>query len=111
MFYCIGRNSSARLYRFKIIPRNEFIENYKQGSYNYLVDENGWIIAHQKLWDIKGLNRDCRPVEPLTKETPDWKYASGIIPINLYEMDWRLKDYETNEPMSSIIERVRRGEM
>ena len=95
---------------YKNIPREEFVDRYKQGSYNYLVDEDGWIIAHQKLWDIKGLNRDGSPIKPLTKETPDWKFASGIIPINLYNMDWRLKDYETQEPMSSIIERVRRGE-
>ena len=95
---------------YKTIPYEEFIKSYKQGSYNYLVDEDGWIIAHQKLWDIKGLNRDGTPVEPLTKDTPGWKFASGIIPINLYNMDWRLKDYETQEPMSSIIERVRRGE-
>ncbi len=95
---------------YKIIPKESFITRYKTGSYNYLVDDEGWIIAHQKLWDIKGLNKDGTPVEPLTEKTPDWKFASGIIPINLFKMDWRLKDYETQEPMSSIIERVRRGE-
>lgn len=92
------------------LSKEEFVQNYKTGSYNYLVDDEGWIIAHQKLWDIKGLRKDGIPVEPLTEDTPDWQFASGIIPINLFKMDWRLKDYETNEPMSSIIERVRRGE-
>ncbi len=95
---------------YKIMPKESFINRYKTGSYNYLVDDEGWIIAHQKLWDIKGLRSDGTLVEPLTEDTPDWQFASGIIPINLFKMDWRLKDYETNEPISSIIERAKRGE-
>lgn len=95
---------------YSVMGKDAVIKNYKTGSYNYLVDDEGWIIAHQKLWDIKGFRKDGTLVEPLTEETPDWKFASGIIPINLLKMDWRLKDYETQEPMSSIIERVRRGE-
>lgn len=95
---------------FRLNSKEALIENYKTGSYNYLLDDEGWIIAHQKLWDIKGYRRDGTLVEPLTEKTPDWKFASGIIPINLLKMDWRLKDYDTQEPISSIIERVRRGE-
>lgn len=95
---------------FQLIPRDLFLTRYKTGSYTYLVDDEGWIIAHQKLWDIKGLDHEGKVVEPLTETTPEWKYDAGIIPINLLQMDWRLKDYETGEPMSSIIKRVRRGE-
>ena len=86
------------------------IQRYKTGNYTYLIDDEGWIIAHPKLWDIRGLDRDGRPVEPLTEQTPVWKYDAGVIPINLLHMDWRLRDIYTGEPMSSIINRVRRGE-
>lgn len=95
---------------YRDIPKDSMVDNYKTGSYNYLVDDEGWIIAHQKLWDIKGLGRDGKPVDALSENTPQWKFSAGLIPINLLNMDWRLKDYDTNEPMSSIIERVRRGE-
>ncbi len=95
---------------YQLIPKDSLVSKYKTGSYTYLVDDEGWIIAHQKLWDIKGLDQDGKVVEPLTDNTPKWKYDAGVIPINLLRMDWRLKDYDTGEPMSSIIERVRRGE-
>ena len=95
---------------YQIIPKDSLINKYKKGSYTYLIDDDGWIIAHQKLWDIKGYDHDGRLVEPLSEATPNWKYDAGILPINLLKMDWRLKDFETSEPMSSVIERVRRGE-
>lgn len=95
---------------YQIIPKDSLVSKYKTGSYTYLIDDEGWIIAHQKLWDIKGLDQDGKLVEPLTEDTPQWKFDSGVIPINLLQMDWRLRDYDTGEPMSSVIERVRRGE-
>ncbi len=95
---------------YKMIPRDSLINRYKTGSYTYLVDNEGWIIAHQKLWDIKGFNKDGAQVEPLMGETPGWKFDSGMIPINLFHMDWRLQDFNSGEPMSSIINRVIRGE-
>ena len=33
-----------------------------------------------------------------------------MIPVNLFNMDWRLYDIYTGEPISNIIKRVRRGE-
>lgn len=95
---------------YQVIHRDSIVSKYKTGSYNYIIDDEGWIIAHQKLWDIKGYDRNGILVEPLGPATPEWKYSAGIIPINLLNMDWRLRDYETNEPMSSMIDRVRRGE-
>ena len=95
---------------YQAIPKDSMVSKYKTGSYNYIIDDEGWIIAHQKLWDIRGYKSDGVQVESLNQSTPEWKYASGIIPINLMNMDWRLKDYKTNEPISSMIERVKRGE-
>lgn len=95
---------------YQIIDKDAFVKKYKTGSYTYIVDDEGWIIAHQKLWDIRGLDKEGKHVEPLTEHTPKWKYDAGTIPINLLKMDWRLKDIYTNEPMSEIVKRVQRGE-
>lgn len=96
---------------FQNIDKDAFVKKYKTGSYTYILDNEGWIIAHQKLWDIRGLDKDGIQVEPLNENTPKWKYDAGIIPINLMKMDWRLKDIYTNEPMSEIVKRVQRGEI
>jgi transcriptional regulator with PAS, ATPase and Fis domain len=95
---------------FKIMSRDSLANRYRAGSYNYIIDDQGWIIAHQKLWDIKGFDKDGNQVKELSPNTPKWKYDTGIMPINLTKMDWKLIDIYSNEPMSSIIERVRRGE-
>jgi transcriptional regulator with PAS, ATPase and Fis domain len=95
---------------FQNIDKDAFVKKYKTGSYTYILDDEGWIIAHQKLWDIRGLDKEGNLVEPLTEFTPKWKYDAGTIPINLMKMDWRLKDIYTNEPMSAIVKRVQRGE-
>ena len=86
------------------------LTNYKTGNYNYIIDDDGWIIAHPKLWDIKGFDRNGNLIEPLTENTPKWKIEAGYIPINLFELDWRHRDIYTDEPMSSIVKRVQRGE-
>ncbi|OGU56863.1 MAG: hypothetical protein A2V66_14705 [Ignavibacteria bacterium RBG_13_36_8] len=95
---------------FESIEKPNLVNKYKTGSYTYIFDDEGWIISHQKLWDIRGLDKDGLPVEPLTVKTPSWKYDAGVIPINLLYMDWRLRDIETNEPMSAIVMRIQRGE-
>jgi len=92
------------------IPKDSLVNKYKKGSYTYIIDDEGWIIAHQKLWDIRGLFKDGNEVPSLDENIPNWKYDSGIIPINLFKMDWRLKDSKTGVPMSELMERVRRGE-
>ncbi|MDO8526320.1 MAG: sigma 54-interacting transcriptional regulator [Deltaproteobacteria bacterium] len=53
---------------------------YSSGNYSYLFDNEGWIITHQKLWDIRGLNPDGQRVEP-------FKNVSGTNagPVNLVE--------------------------
>jgi transcriptional regulator with PAS, ATPase and Fis domain len=86
------------------------LDLYKSGNYKYIIDDEGWIIAHPKLWDIRGLDRDGNLVESFTEKTPDWKIDAGLIPQNLQLMDWRLRDIYTDEPMSSIIKRIQRGE-
>ncbi|MBN1541746.1 sigma 54-interacting transcriptional regulator [candidate division KSB1 bacterium] len=103
------RHIMAQVYP-ETFSTESLIEKYKSGNYNYLIDDEGWIIAHPKLWDIRGLDRDGNPVEPLSDQTTKWKLDSGLIPINLLNMDWRLRDVKTGEPMSNIVRRVQRGE-
>jgi len=86
------------------------INIYKTGNYNYIIDDEGWIIVHPKLWDIRGFDKNGNLIEPLTENTSKWKIDAGLIPINFMKMDWRLRDIYTNEPMSSIVKRVQRGE-
>lgn len=43
------------------------ISPYSRGNYAYLFDHKGWIIAHQKLWDIRGVDTKGKPVPPFTK--------------------------------------------
>ncbi|MBD3289404.1 hypothetical protein GF337_11430 [candidate division KSB1 bacterium] len=92
------------------INKENVLKNYQTGNYDYIIDDEGWIIAHQKLWDIRGLDKDGNLIAPLTADTPHWRFDAGIIPINLFEMDWRLHDLYSGEPISSIIKRVQRGE-
>jgi DNA-binding NtrC family response regulator len=91
-------------------PKVPLLDLYKTGNYKYIIDDEGWIIAHPKLWDIRGFDRDGNLVESYTEKTPDWKIDAGVLPQNLQQMDWRLRDIYTDEPMSSIIKRVQRGE-
>jgi len=95
---------------YKRLEQDNLVTKYKEGSYKYLLDDEGWITAHQKLWDIRGFDKNGIVIESFSENTPTWKYESGIIPINLLNMDWRLKDNKTDTPISEIYKRARRGE-
>ena len=86
------------------------LNNYRLGNHTYLMDDEGWVIAHPKLWDLRGLHRDGLPVKPYTEQTPAWAIDAGVMPLNMLKMDWRLRDIYANEPISSIVQRVQRGE-
>jgi transcriptional regulator with PAS, ATPase and Fis domain len=94
----------------KPLDNQTLLTSYKTGDYNYIIDDEGWIIAHPKLWDIKGFDRNGNLIEPLSENTPEWKIEAGFIPINLMHLDWRHRDIYTDEPMSGIVKRVQRGE-
>jgi signal transduction histidine kinase len=57
--------------------------SYKSGNYAFLFDDEGWIIAHPKYWDMRGLNRDGSPVPPYTINSNQADIDSGRIPFNL----------------------------
>ncbi len=63
--------------RFVVFP------SYKSGNYAFMFDYEGWVIAHPKFWDIRGLRPDGSFFDPTApyynKENP----LAGKIPFNL----------------------------
>lgn len=57
--------------------------SYKSGNYAFLFDDEGWIITHPKLWDIRGVDQQGRLVPPYTRKSTLEEVALGIIPFNL----------------------------
>lgn len=57
--------------------------SYKSGNYAFIFDDQGWIITHPKFWDIRGLDRNGKPVPPYTEKSSAADIATGRIPFNL----------------------------
>ncbi len=57
--------------------------SYKSGNYAFLFDDEGWIITHPKLWDIRGVDQHGRLVPPYTRKSTLEEVAMGTIPFNL----------------------------
>lgn len=57
--------------------------SYKSGNYAFLFDDEGWIITHPKFWDIRGLDREGRPVPPYSERSSPEEVEKGRIPFNL----------------------------
>ena len=57
--------------------------SYQSGNYAFLFDDEGWIITHPKLWDIRGIDREGRLVPPYTARSGREEVATGRIPFNL----------------------------
>jgi two-component system response regulator HydG len=62
---------------------------YRGADYTYLFDDQGWIITHPKLWDIRGVDRRGQPVPAYTEETTAAERLIGRIPVDLMRLDWR----------------------
>lgn len=56
--------------------------SYKSGNYAFIFDDEGWIITHPKYWDIRGVDRQGRPVPPYTDRTPAADVERGRTPYN-----------------------------
>jgi len=59
--------------------------SYASGNYAFLFDHQGWMIAHPKYWDIRGLDRDGKLAPAYTATTPEARIEAGILPFNLFE--------------------------
>lgn len=56
---------------------------YDTGNYAFLFDDEGWIITHPKFWDIRGLDRNGKPVAPYSANSSKTDIDTGRIPFNL----------------------------
>lgn len=57
--------------------------SYQSGDYAFMFDDEGWIITHPKLWDIRGVDDDGKIVPPYTEQTSKKLLDEGKIPFNL----------------------------
>ncbi|MCD6525748.1 MAG: HAMP domain-containing protein [Desulfuromonas sp.] len=44
--------------------------SYAEGNYAFMFDNEGWIVAHPKYWDIRGLDRNGEQVGAYRGESP-----------------------------------------
>ena len=56
---------------------------YNSGNYAFMFDDEGWIITHPKLWDIRGVDARGRWVTAYNEHTPPETVQAGFIPFNL----------------------------
>jgi hypothetical protein len=57
--------------------------SYDSGNYAFMFDDEGWMIAHPKFWDIRGLDHSGRLIPPYTEASTDEDVVAGNIPFNL----------------------------
>ena len=57
--------------------------SYKSGNYAFLFDDEGWIITHPKLWDIRGVDKQGRLLPPYSNSSRSRDIEVGNIPFNL----------------------------
>ncbi len=67
--------------------------DYNSGDYAFMFDDEGWIITHPKLWDIRGVDKNGNWVKAYTSDTPDSLIKAGKIPFNLFDADFIHPNY------------------
>lgn len=69
-----------------ILPTEErwtVFPSYASGNYAFMFDDQGWMIAHPKYWDIRGLDPDGTLVPPYRFDSTAADIEQGRIPFNL----------------------------
>ncbi len=84
--------------RFVVFP------SYASGNYAFMFDDEGWMIAHPKYWDIRGFDPDGTLVPPYTESTSEQTLRDGRIPFNLPTAGFIHPNYPV------VAEEVQRGE-
>ncbi|PIQ10182.1 MAG: hypothetical protein COW71_03520 [Ignavibacteriales bacterium CG18_big_fil_WC_8_21_14_2_50_31_20] len=57
--------------------------NYNSGDYAFLFDDEGWIITHPKIWDIRGLDGTGKLFPAFNANSTEDDIRRGFIPFNL----------------------------
>ncbi len=78
--------------------------SYSSANYAFMFDDQGWMIAHPKYWDIRGYDPDGSLVPAYSQATSEQDIKAGRIPFNLFAADF----IHPNYPL--VAEAVLRGE-
>ncbi len=78
--------------------------SYSSGNYAFMFDDQGWMIAHPKYWDIRGYDQAGYLVPAYSAETSKDDILSGRIPFNLFAAGFVHPNYP------KVAEAVMRGE-
>ncbi len=78
--------------------------SYSSGNYAFMFDDEGWMIAHPKYWDIRGYDASGKLVPAYSATTPKEDILSGRIPFNLFAAAFVHPNYP------KVAEAVLRGE-
>ncbi len=57
--------------------------SYKSGDYAFMFDDEGWTITHPKLWDIRGVDKNGKLLQPYSESSSKKDIEMGNIPFNL----------------------------
>ncbi len=66
---------------------------YQSGNYAFMFDDEGWIITHPKLWDIRGVDASGKWVPPFSENSSSKDIELGRIPFNLDKVGFIHKNY------------------
>ena len=64
-------------------PEERLYPDYSSGDYAFMFDDEGWIITHPKIWDIRGVDGLGKLVPAYTENTSKEDIKLGMIPFNL----------------------------
>ncbi len=64
-------------------PEEKLFSDYNSGNYAFLFDDEGWIITHPKIWDIRGFDGTGKLVPAYNSKTSQEDIKKGRIPFNL----------------------------
>ncbi|MEW6532433.1 MAG: ATP-binding protein [Thermodesulfobacteriota bacterium] len=73
--------------RFVVFP------SYASGNYAFMFDDDGWIIAHPKFYDIRGIYRDGSECDPEAPSYTRERLLAGEVPFNLDHVDFINPNY------------------
>ncbi len=77
---------------------------YRDADYTYLFDDQGWIITHPKLWNVRGVDRLGRPIPAYAETTSESERLVGRTPVNLLQLDWKM-----GEGYHAVVLETRKG--
>ena len=82
--------------------------SYNSGDYAFMFDDEGWIITHPKLWDIRGIDERGELVKPYSINSSKSIIESGYLPFNLDSANFIHPNYPK---VSEEVRKLKTGSM